>query len=46
MMQNCLQAQIRRNIQVYVDDIVIMTKEDSTFLDDCRGFNLGRLYRG
>ena len=36
MMQNCLQAQIGRNIQVYVDDIVIMTKDDSTFLDDLR----------
>ena len=36
MMQNCLQEQIRRNIQVYVDDIVIMTKDDSTFLDDLR----------
>ena len=35
MMQNC-QAQIGRNIQVYVDDIVIMTKDDSTFLDDLR----------
>ena len=36
MMQNCLEAQIGRNIQVYVDDIVIMTKDDSTFLDDLR----------
>ena len=36
MMQNYLQAQIGRNIQVYVNDIVIMTKEDSTFLDDLR----------
>ena len=36
MMQNCLQTQIGRNIQVYVDDIVIMTKNDSTFLDDLR----------
>ena len=35
-MQNCLQAQIGRNIQFYVDDIVIMTKEDLTFLDDLR----------
>ena len=36
MMQNCLQTHIGRNIQVYVDDIVIMTREDSTFLDDLR----------
>ena len=36
MMQNCLEAQIGRNVQVYVDDIVIMTKDDSTFLDDLR----------
>ena len=36
MMQNCLETQIGRNIQVYVDDIVIMTKDDSTFLDDLR----------
>ena len=34
MMQNCLQTQIWRNIQVYVNDIVIMTREDSTCLDD------------
>ena len=34
MMQNCLEAQIGRNIQVYVDDIVIMTKDDLTFLND------------
>ena len=25
MMQNCLEKQIGRNVQVYVDDIVIMT---------------------
>ena len=36
MMQNCLQTQIGRNIQVYVDDIVIMTREYSTFLGDLR----------
>ena len=36
MMQNCLEAQIGRNIQVYVDDIVIRTKEDYTFLDSLR----------
>ena len=36
MMQNCLETQIGKNIQVYVDDIVVMTKDDSTFLDDLR----------
>jgi hypothetical protein len=36
MMQNCLRKQIGRNVQVYVDDIVIKTKKESTLLDDLR----------
>ena len=36
MMQNCLKKQIGRNVQVYVDDIVIKTKEEDTLLDDLR----------
>ena len=33
-MQACLKDQIGRNIQVYVDDIVIKTKVGATLLDD------------
>ena len=33
-MQKCLQSQIGRNVHVYVDDIVIKTKERSTLLED------------
>ena len=35
-MQKCLHDQIGKNVQVYVDDIVIKTKEKSTLLDDLR----------
>ena len=35
-MQKCLHTQIGRNVQVYVDDVVIKTKEHSTLLDDLR----------
>src|SRR3954469_1219835 len=34
MMQACLKEQIGRNVQVYVDDIVIKTYSASTLLDD------------
>src|SRR3954465_7050854 len=34
MMQACLQEQIGRNVQVYVDDIVIKTYNATTLLDD------------
>jgi hypothetical protein len=27
MMQNCLESQIGRNIQVYIDDVVITTRK-------------------
>ena len=36
MMQNYLSKQIGRNVQVYVDDIVIKTKQEDTLLDDLR----------
>src|SRR3954468_11879158 len=36
MMQACLKVQIGRNVQVYVDDIVIKTYNASTLLDDLR----------
>ena len=35
-MQKCLHDQIGKNVQVYVDDIVIKTKEQHTLLDDLR----------
>src|ERR1043165_1636021 len=36
MMQACLKEQIGRNMQVYVDDIVIKTYSATTLLDDPR----------
>src|SRR4051812_44118466 len=36
MMQACLKEQIDRNVQVYVDDIVIKTYSANTLLDDLR----------
>ena len=36
MMQACLKEQIGRNVQVYVDDIVIKTYNATTLLDDLR----------
>jgi hypothetical protein len=36
MMQNCLRQMIGRNVQVYIDDVVITTKSDSTLIDDLR----------
>ncbi len=35
-MQKCLHDQIGKNVQVYVDDIVIKTKEKHTLLDDLK----------
>ena len=35
-MQKCLHDQIGRNVQVYVDDIVINSKEKATLIDDLR----------
>src|ERR1043165_252574 len=36
MMQACLKEQIGRNIQVYVDDIIIKTYSANTLVDDLR----------
>jgi hypothetical protein len=36
MMQNCPGNQIGRNIQVYIDDVVITTREDATLIGDLR----------
>src|SRR3954469_22321292 len=39
-MQACLKSQIGRNIQVYVDDIVVKTREARTLIDDlCEMFD-------
>ena len=35
-MQKCLHDKIGQNVQVYVDDVVIKTKESKTLLDDIR----------
>ncbi|XP_024310613.1 uncharacterized protein LOC104584890 isoform X1 [Brachypodium distachyon] len=35
-MQKCLHDQLGKNVQVYVDDVVIKTKESATLLDDIR----------
>jgi hypothetical protein len=35
-MQACLKQQISRNIEVYVDDIVIKTSKEDSLLDDLR----------
>ena len=35
-MQKCLHDQIGKDVQVYVDDIVIKTKEKATLIDDLR----------
>jgi hypothetical protein len=34
MMQNCLGSQIGRNIQVYIDDVVITTREEKFLISD------------
>jgi hypothetical protein len=34
MMQNCLESQIGRNIQVYIDDVVITTREEKSLISD------------
>jgi hypothetical protein len=35
-MQACLHDQIGKNVQVYVDDIVVKTREGATLLEDLR----------
>jgi hypothetical protein len=44
MMQNFLGNQIGRNVQVYIDDVVITTREEATLIGDLRKFfdNLDR----
>jgi hypothetical protein len=32
MMQNCLRSQIGHNIQVYIDDVVITTRKEESFI--------------
>jgi hypothetical protein len=34
MMQNCLRSQIGRNIQVYIDDVVITTRKEESLISD------------
>jgi hypothetical protein len=34
MMQNCLGSQIGRNIQVYIDDVVITTRKEESLITD------------
>jgi hypothetical protein len=34
MMQSCLGQQIGRNVQVYIDDVVITTRDKKTLIDD------------
>jgi hypothetical protein len=34
MMQNCLGSHIGRNIQVYIDDVVITTRKEDSLISD------------
>jgi hypothetical protein len=34
MMQKCLESQIGRNIQVYIDDVVITTRKEESLISD------------
>jgi hypothetical protein len=36
MMQNCLESQIGRNIQVYIDDVVITARKEESLIDDLK----------
>jgi hypothetical protein len=36
MMQNCLGNQIGRNVQVYIDDVVITKREEAKLIGDLR----------
>jgi hypothetical protein len=44
MMQNCLESQIGRNIQVYIDDVVITTRKEESLISDLAEtfYNLNR----
>jgi hypothetical protein len=46
MMQNCLRSQIGRNIQVYIDDVVITTrKKESPISDLAETFDNLNMYK-
>ncbi|KAK1566017.1 hypothetical protein QYE76_016356 [Lolium multiflorum] len=36
MMQKCLATQIGKNVQVYIDDVVITSKKGSTLIEDLK----------
>jgi hypothetical protein len=36
MMQNCLESQIGRNIQVYIDDVVITMRKEDALINDLK----------
>jgi hypothetical protein len=36
MMQNCLERQIGRNIQVYIDEVVITTRKEESLISDLK----------
>jgi hypothetical protein len=36
MMQNCLESQIGKNIQVYIDDVVITTRKEESLINDLK----------
>jgi hypothetical protein len=36
MMQQCLGGEIGKNVQVYIDDVVITTRREATLIDDLR----------
>ncbi|KAK1618436.1 hypothetical protein QYE76_023953 [Lolium multiflorum] len=36
MMQKCLATQIGKNVQVYIDDVIITTKQGSSLIDDLK----------
>jgi hypothetical protein len=44
MMQNCLGSQIGRNIQDYIDDMVITTRKEESLISDLAEtfYNLNR----
>jgi hypothetical protein len=36
MMQNCLESKIGRNIQVYINDVVITTRREESLINDLK----------
>ena len=46
MIQKCLLTQISRNVEAYMDDIVVKSREKETLVDDLRGtFDNLRVYK-